>query len=86
MRMMLPQCCGRRNPCFRLATQTANLVQPRDDLITMLVGHITTFLDVRVFVRVAQIVIPCDDLLAVLVDHVATLLDECVFGRYSGLY
>jgi len=31
MRMMFPQCCGRKNPCFRLATQNANLMKPRDE-------------------------------------------------------
>ena len=81
MRMM---CCGLTIPYCRRAPQIANDMKPRDDLLAVLVGDASAFLDERVFVRVAtqtaQIVIPRDDLLAELVGDVSIFGDERVSG------
>ena len=82
MRMM---CCGLTIPCCRRAPQTAKGMKPCDDLLAVLVGDASAFLDEHVFDRVAthtaRIVIPRDDLLAVLVGDVSTFGDERVSGR-----
>ena len=84
MRMM---CCGLTIPCCRRAPQIANDMKPRDDLLAVLVGDASAFVDERVFVRVAtqtaKIVIPRDDLLAELVGDVSIFGDERVFGRVA---
>ena len=60
MCMMLIQCFGRMNLDRRLARQFAQLVEPCDALLAMLVDHVALFLDDRIFGQVAQVVEPCD--------------------------
>ena len=60
-------------------------MKPRDNLLAVLVGHVATFLDERVFGRLAQIVIPCDDLLAVLVDRRALWRNTCHWCGLAGI-
>jgi len=86
MSVMLIQCFGHMNLARCHAAQNADIPQPCDAQLAMLVGDVALCLDVRGFVRgaaqIAQLVEPCDALLAVLVD-VAPSLDVRGFTARS---
>jgi len=82
---MLIQCFGRMNLGSCHAAQNADIPQPCDALLAVLVGGVALSLDERGFGHIAQLVVPCDALLAVLVDHVAPSLDERGFGHIAQL-
>ena len=83
MCMMLIQCFGRMNLGSCRTAQNADIPQPCDALLAVLVDGVALSLDVRGFGHVAQPVVSCDALLAALVDHVALFLDERVFGQVT---
>ena len=66
MCMMLIQCFGRMNLGSCHAAQNADIPQPCDALLAVLVGGVALSLDERGFGHIAQLVVPCDALLVVL--------------------
>ena len=85
MCMMLIQCFGRMNLGSCHAAQSADILQPCDALLAVLVDDVALSLDVRGFGRgaaqIAKLPVPLDAQLALVVECVATALDELGFAR-----